>query len=244
MTRRAALSAILAAFVLCGAGLDSTRLTGEQLRRIHTVAILSALGRSFAFERVPDTAFEWLGPPESSFLEISDWQLDAQIERATEAALAQRFVVKPVAYEPAIFSSWSVALLRRAAFDLNDDPAIDAYVLILRDWRADTIGDSVHEIGGLGLYRRDGMPAPPALFASYRVVVVDALDGRVLASRAGLTRDGRLPFAHCAFWPENQNALTPSQRDVLRRGEDRMIAATLPRTLAALGLTARSAIPW
>ena len=187
MTRRAALSAILAAFVLCGAGLDSTRLTGEQLRRIHTVAVLSALGQSFAFERVPDTAFEWLGPPESSFLEISDWQLDAQIERATEAALAQRFVVKPVAYEPANFSSWSVALLRRAAFDLNDDPAIDAYVLILRDWRADTIGDSVHEIGGLGLYRRDGMPAPPlcsrAIASSLSTRSTDACSPRARASR-------------------------------------------------------------
>lgn len=230
---------LLAAFSASAAHARPERLSAKDLHRIKTVAVISALGGSFLFQHVRAGAFEWLGPPDSHFLEISDWNLDAEIEIETTRALATRFVVKPIFFEPADFSTWSYGLLKRNTLALNGDPAIDAYVLILRDWRPDDIGHSVHALGGLGLYRRDGAKMKFGVFASYRVVVVDALTGRTLASRPALLPSGALPWLPAAarLWPKTQNDLTPAQRDVLASDEMRLIDKTLLATLAKIGLT-------
>ncbi|MGO8714166.1 MAG: hypothetical protein ACLQUZ_19285 [Rhizomicrobium sp.] len=235
---KGAIGIVVTAFVLCAAGPYSGRLSPGDLRHIRTVAVISAVGHSFLFQHVSNKAFEWLGPPDSHFLEISDWALDPLVTREVTAALAKHFAIKPVVFEPADFSSWDYSLLRRDTLDLNVDPAIDAYVLILRDWRADEIGDSVHALGGLGLYRRDGGPAKYGVFASYRIVVVDAITGDTIASRAALLRDGALPWlpADPSLWPKTQNDLTDAQRATLQAEETKLIEATLLRTLAQMNL--------
>ncbi len=189
----AAIGAVFAALTLCGAGPYTARLSAQDLRHIRTIAVIPALGATFLFEHVSDKPYEWIGPPDSHFLEISDWALDAHIGRTVTDALGARFAVKPAAFETANFSSWNDWLLKRATLNLNVDPAIDAYVLILRDWCPDTIGYSVHPLGGLGLYRRDGKRAISGAFACYRIVVVDALTGDIIASRAAKTAK----LAHC-----------------------------------------------
>lgn len=234
----AAIFFVFAALALGAAGPYSGRLSTDDLKHIKTVAIISAIGRSFLFQHVRDAPFEWLGPPDSHFLEISDWALDPLIMRDVTAALTSHFAIKPVAFEPANFSTWDVSLLRRDTLDLNADPAIDAYVMILRDWRGDEIGHSVHALGGLGLYRRDGRKPKYAVFASYRIVVVDANTGTVIASRAALTRDGHLPLliADPKLWPQTPNDLSDAQRAILEADVTALIAATLPQTLARMNL--------
>lgn len=234
----AAIGIILAAFGLGAAGPYSGRLGADELRHIKTVAVVSAVGHSFLFQHVQNHPWEWLGPPDSHFLETSDWALDPLITRETTAALSKQFAVKQIVFEPANFSNLDFAQIRRAALDLNADPAIDAYVLILRDWRVDEIGYSVHALGGLGLYRRDGAHPKFGLFASYRVVVVDAITGDTIASRPAVTRAGKLPFlpVDSSLWPKTQNDLTDAQRATLRADETRLIQATLLRTLEQLGL--------
>jgi hypothetical protein len=229
---------LIAAVLLCAAGPYTAKLSPPDLRRIHTVAVISALGSTFLFQHVRNTQLEWLGPPDSHYLEISDWALDQKIARDVTAALEKRFVVKPIAFESANFSSWNERLLRQASLDLNGDPAIDAYVLVLRDWHYDLIGHSVHELCGLGLYRRDGNAARYGVFAGYRVVVVDALTGDIIASREALTRDGKLPWAPVdpALWPKTQNDLTPAQRATLVADETGLLDATLVQTLQQLNL--------
>jgi hypothetical protein len=237
----AAFAIVIAAFALCAAGPYSDRLSADELRHVKTVAIISVIGHSFLFQHVRDTSLEWLGPPDSHFLEISDWALDPQVTRETTAALAKHFAIKAIAFEPADFSTWNAFLLRRTTLDLNADPAIDAYVMILRDWRPDEIGGSVHALGGLGLYRRDFAhgPAKFGVFASYRVVVVDALTGAIIASRAAAMRDGSLPWSPAApsLWPQTPNDLTDAQRAILDTNVTALIEATLPRTLAEMGLS-------
>jgi hypothetical protein len=241
MKKRAAAIGFLFAAVLLGAsGPYTARLSPLDTRTIKTVAVISALGNTFLFERVPARDFEWLGPADSRFLEISDWSLDPSITRTASAALAKRFTVKPIVFRPADFSTWDYSNLKSAALDLNGDPAIDAYVLILRDWRPDEIGYSVHRLGGLGLYRKDRTSGHPRLgvFASYRIVVVDALTGDTIASRAARLPDNALPWIpeDAALWPKTPNDLTGVQRTALRAAETKLIDATLLRTLLQMNL--------
>lgn len=235
-----AFRALLAALVLSGAGPYTGRLTETDLRHVRTIAIIPALGASFQFERIRDAPLEWVGPPDSHFLEISDWNLDARIAHDVTAALGARFTVKPIAFVPANFMSWNDSILQRASLDLNGDPSIDAYVLILRDWRPDEIGYSAHDLGGLGFYRRDepGRPAKFGVFACYRIVVVDALTGDIIASRAALTRDGALPWLAIdpSLWPKTPNDLTDGQKDALLRDETSLIEGTLRLTLEKMNL--------
>jgi len=231
-------AAIAFAALSAAAGPNSARLDDDDARRIHTVAVISDVGHSFQFEHVRDRSGEWFGPPDAHFLEVSDWDLDTRITEDLSAALAARFAVRTVAFVPADFSSWDYSLLRSATLNLNADPAIDAYVLVLRDWRGDEIGGSVHDVGGLGLYRRDRARHAIAVYACYRIVVVDALSGQTLASRAALMPDGTLPWlpVGASLWPRTQNDLTAVQAATLARLETRLIDATLLPTAAALGL--------
>lgn len=206
--------------------------------RIKTLAVIPALGGTFLFEHLKAKPFEWLGPPDSRFLETSDWGLDQMILQKATAALGSRYSVKPIAFDAANFSTWNERLLRRNTLDLNGDPAIDAYVLVLRDWRGDAIGHSIHDLGGLGLYRRDGRNRIYGVFACYRIVVVNALTGDVMASRPALLPNGGLPWltVDSELWPRTPNDLTPRQRATLIADETRLIGQTLGPALKAIGL--------
>jgi hypothetical protein len=236
---RRALLLFLAAFLSGGSGPYTAALSPEDLHRIKTVAVISALGNSFVFEHVPDSALEALSPPASRFLEISDWKLDPLVARTLTARLSQRFTIKPIVFRPADFSSWNTQTLRHSALNLNGDPDIDAYVLVLRDWRADAIGNSGQCVGGLGLYRRDGARPRYGVFASYRIVVVDALTGETIASRAALTGGGKLPWAQAdaSLWPKTPNDLSAQQSAALAANERKLIDATLLPTLVEMNLS-------
>ncbi len=234
---RAVLVAVLCVVALPAAGSPASNSPTPDLRRIKTVAVISALGSSFQFERVLDRPWEWLGPADSHFLEISDWGLDRLITDEVTAALTRYFAVKPIAFVEADFSSLNGSLLKRAALDLNGDPSIDAYIFILRDRRPDTLGFSAHDLDGLGLYRSD-RAGKLAVYASYRVVVVNAYTGDIMASLPALTAKGALPAlaAGAALWPPTPNALTQPQRDQLLGDEKKLIEATLIPTLKELNL--------
>ncbi len=209
--------------------------------KIKTVGIISAIGDTFMFEHVCASPFEWIGPPETSFLEISDWGLDDLVMREATAALSRRFAVKPVTFEEADFDTWTwstlVLHLRELPLPLDN---IDAYVVILRDWRGDEIGNSVHRLAGVGLYRRDRAKGQPrlGLFASYRIALVDAHTYDIIASRPALKADGNLPWEPVApsLWPKTQNNLADAQKAILQNNLHRLIEETLGLILKKLAL--------
>jgi hypothetical protein len=198
---------------------------------IKTVGIISAIGQTLMFEHVRASPLQWLEPPNTSFLEISDWGLDALVTHEVADILSKKFHVKPVSFEEADFDTWTWPNLLRRIDELPlpmDD--IDAYIVILRDWRGDEIGNSLHQLAGLGLYRRD-VPGSMRLgvFASYRIVVVDARNTRVLASTAVLTGGGGLPWSPitAALWPKTQNEMTDAQRKAIQADIRTLIEETL-----------------
>ncbi len=225
---------------LGAAGVYTGALSDKDRGRIRTVAIVSAIGRTFAFEHVRNGVFEWAGPPDAHYLEISDWGLDDTVTREIAAKLSQHFTVKKVVFQPADFGTWDSSTLKQRVFGLNGDPDIDAYILVLRDWRHDEIGNSVHDVNGLGLYRRDMAEGPPreGLFAAYRIVAIDANTGDIFASRPALTPDGALPWMQTppTLWPRTQNDLTDAQKAALQTGVTRLIDETLLRTLTEMNL--------
>jgi hypothetical protein len=208
------------------------------LTNIKTVAIISAVGDTLMFEHVGASPFEWAGPPQTKFLEISDWGIDDLVTREASDVLSKRFSVKPVTFEEANFDTWTWETLTRNIHELPlpvDD--IDAYVVILRDWRGDEIGHSVHQVAGLGLYRRDDPPSERlGIFASCRIAIVDAHTYEILASRPVLTAQDRLPWTAAApsFWPKTQNDLTDAQTAKLRSALNTLIKNTLAPTLTGL----------
>ena len=209
--------------------------------KIKTIGIISAIGDTFQFEHLTNSPLEWIGPPRASFLEISDWGIDDLVTKETTVLLSKRYAVKPVKFTEADFDSWTWDGLGRTVRDLPlQDDDIDAYVLILRDWRADEIGHSVHDVGGLGLYRKDTESGAPkmGIYACYRITIVDAHTNQILASRTALFPDGRLPWlpANSSEWPKTQNDVTDDQRKSLVNTEGRIVTDTLSRALRDLAM--------
>lgn len=202
---------------------------------IKTVGIISAIGELFMFEHVSASPLQWLGPPDASFLEIGDWGVDAGVTREAARALSKTFVVKPVAFEEADFDTWTWPTLLDRIQQLPTH-GVDAYVVILRDWRSDEIGGSAQQIAGLGLYRRDGDRPRTAVFACYRIAVIDAHNDTILASRAVLASEGKLPWLVIApsLWPKTQNDLTASQTAILEKDSRALIDETLTPALDAM----------
>ena len=211
---------------------------------IRSIGIIAAVGDTCMFERVRDAPFEWIGPPDASFLEISDWNIDDEVAKTITATLAPEYSVQVIAIEHQDFDAWTFDSLSRRIRELPvAETPVDAYLLILRDWRADEIGRSVHRMGGLGLYRHD-LPHGGkrlAAFASYRLVLMEPEHGGFIASRAALLPDGGMPSlpVSSSLWPHTQNNLTDGQREALHADFLALIGRSLPVTLRQLGLATK-----
>lgn len=212
---------------------------GAKPAAIHSLGIIAALGDTCMFERVPDRAFQSIAPPEASFLEISDWGIDDSVEHEIARSLGGRVRVQSIDISKQDFDTWTYESLGRHIRELPlPEIPVDAYLLILRDWRSDEIGGSDHEIGGLGLYRRDfsGGSRRFGVFASYRLLLANPDTGEIIAEVPALLPNGKLPWLPAApsLWPPTQNDLSDVQRLELRNDFVKLIGATLPFALRKL----------
>jgi hypothetical protein len=234
--------ALLALFVLCGVGTSIARVPAPTLSHVKSIGIIASVGDTCMFERVPASRFGWIAPPQATFLEISDWGIDDTVTAEITKRLSARYKVQGIAIEHQDFDTWTWDTLGKFIRELPvPEVPVDAYLLVLRDWRGDGIGHSVHKVGGLGLYRRDlvGGNEKLGVFASYRLVLMDAENGNILASRTALMPDGSLPWlpAARAFWPHTQNDLSDAQRRELQADFLKLIGQTLPDALGRIGLS-------
>jgi hypothetical protein len=225
---------------LCAANAYSGVIPGSALARIKSIGIIAALGDTCMFERVADTRFEWIAPPEATFLEISDWNLDDRVIDTITQQLAPHRLLQTVTIEHQDFDNWTYDTLTRRIRELPvPETPVDAYLAVLRDWSRDPIGRSDHEVAGLGLYRRDaaGGSERIGVFADYRLVLIDAETGALIASRAARLPSGSLPWVsgRPSLWPATQNDLTEAQRQDLQADFLKLIGESLPHTLQQMG---------
>ncbi len=229
--------------VLASLALSAWTLKPAHLE-IKSIGIIAAVGDTCVFEHVTDRPFQWIGPPEAGFLEISDWGIDDEVTKTVAAALGPAYRTQSIAIEHQDFDAWTYNSLVLGIHELPlPEVPVDAYLLILRDWYGDAIGGSNHQLGGLGLYRRDlkGRGARYGVFAAYRLVLMEPNAGAILASRAARLPNGELPWlpAPPALWPRTQNDLSDAQRRTLRTDFLNLIGAALPGTLRQIGLAAK-----
>jgi len=231
------LKSILAVFALIALSAWAPRPPHHDIR---SIGVIAAIGDTCMFVHVTDRPFQWIEPPEASFLEISDWGLDDEVAKLIATALGPDYNVQPIPIERQDFDTWSYQSLTRRIRELPvPETPVDAYLLVLRDWRADAIGGSDHQLGGLGLYRREVARgnARYGVFASYRLVLMEPDRGEVIASRAASLTNGHLPWlpGSPAMWPRSQNDLSGNQRELLRADFLGLIAKSLGGTLKQLG---------
>lgn len=234
-----ALCAAFFTLVLGGAGAP------PEHRAIRSIGIIAALGDTCMFEHVRDGNFAWIAPPQASFLEISDWGIDDAVTSRIATLLGADVAVQPIAIAHQDFDTWSDASIGRHIRELPiPETPVDAYLLVLRDWRPDAIGGSDDALGGLGLYRRDFNQGRERLgvFASWRLVLADPDRGGIIASVPALLPKGRLPWlpAPRTLWPRTQNDISEIERRQLRSNFLQLIDRSLPGTLEKIGLQPRA----
>ncbi|HEY1612838.1 MAG TPA: hypothetical protein VGF97_03980 [Rhizomicrobium sp.] len=230
-----AAAALTAVVTLGGAGAYTNAVPRTALAHIKSIGLIVSVGDTCMFEHTKPSALEWAAPPEASFLEISDWQIDDHVAQEVTTLLAARFQIQVVPFEHQAFDNWTYAQLSRRIREMPEpDEPVDAYLVILRDWRPDVLGPSRQEVGGLGLYRRGN--SRPNLFASYRIALLDAQDGRLIATRPALSPSGDTPASLAPFgtWPRTQNELSVAQGEILKTGLTSLVDQTLVSTLNQL----------
>jgi hypothetical protein len=242
MTRFYLCTGVIALLALATVRDAIARVPTPTLAHVKSIGIITSIGDTCMFERVPASRFEWITPPQASFLEITDWGIDDTVATEITKLLSARYKVQSIAIEHQDFDTWTWETLRRHIRELPvPEVSVDAYLLVLRDWRADGIGHSDHQVGGLGLYRRDLRDGGERLgaFASYRLVLMDAENGNLLATRPAIMPDGSLPRAHAtrALWPRTQNDFNDMQRRELQTDFLELIGETLPSALGRIGLS-------
>jgi len=240
MFTRFAIGLALALSTLCFAAVADELATRDG-RPIRTVAVVSRLGDTVLLYNtqpsVPVTV--WKG--NSRAIAMPDFAIDARIERAIAAALTPRFNVVQLAAGTAgertpILDEDDVP---QAIAALPPRPDIDAYIVLCHDESSVEMGAFL-TTHGLVLYRRwHPFDDITALFAFYRMIVVDARTGETIANRVGGIDTSIFEPSTARreiddkFWPGKDATPSPEDvpalRDEFYKFVDESIAWTLKR---------------
>lgn len=205
-----------ALFSFFAAAVSISPVKADEYSKVHSVAIVSALGNVVNAERVGATIF---GAGE--FKLQMDWDLDAKLVQMAKAALAgSRFAVVDV--EPAIFPAPKSGLIdesdvRKAIRAMPKKPDVDAFVVFLP-----TVNPVTYSSGYSFSYDvRLGIREPITFFGLwYQVVVFDAATGSRIDYGSGQrpstdTLTGHEPpVAVCSkdMWAEKPQDFSPEQK--------------------------------
>lgn len=214
-------------------------------RPVKTVAVISGLGGAVvlyhAEPSVPITVYE----TSQRMMAIPYLLIDALIVRLIETAVAPRLnVVPPPANATGVdFGVWDARAIGAKILSLGTRDEIDAYIIACRDKRAIESG-WFQTFSGLGLYHRDALFFEITdVFAAYRIAVVNARTGEIIADReAGIETgifESALPRKRVAKsrWPGKDTPLPADQIPLLRDDLHALIDESVPWTLRELELT-------
>lgn len=212
-------------------------------RPVRNVAIISRLGdHAVVFHAVTSVPIGTFRPDTRTVL-IPDFGIDERIEQAVAVAVAPLTVVSLAPDARAAFGTCD----RRTAGDMvrklppRDD--IDAYIAICPDESYDEVGKTMLTIRGYGLYHRWRLITyTTAVFAVYRVMVIDARTGETIVGRESGIESGFLESSipkmdvERSRWPGDSLELTPDQVLLLRDDLTRLIDESLAWTLSRMKL--------
>lgn len=171
------------AFVALALSAPAYAGSADEYANIHTVGVISALGDSIDWTTVGLVVFQ----NQQASLPISDWKLDDDIAQKVAAALKPRFTVKMIDTDVSALETLQVTVMRSVSPDLENFvrglPASnggDAYVIVSKAQLQDTVGGANQLLWGLGVYRHPLMFGRGlfAVYADYRVIVIDARSGK------------------------------------------------------------------
>jgi hypothetical protein len=202
--------------------------------RIHTIAILPALGDSMELQN-----FHFMGT-KTKPLDIAAWNLDGLAGAVLQKYLSSRFAVKTVAYDRAAIAALpngpfanSRLQLRKILGAIPND-GIDAFVVVRPDLEYGAPGTE-----GLSL----NIAGAPVVWANYEIDLVDARTYDTIAksySRVTYRLGEGASFANIIA-PEAvimDDGLTPDPRQaaILRVYSAHLISASIVETLRSLGM--------
>jgi len=222
----------------------------EQMAAVHSVAVISAVGRQFQLMRPGNLFIKTLDTEIAS----DSWGIDDTIESAAREVLSRHYTVKQVAADRDMLSQVQLIAgmqIPQQLPGLTPTSEVDAYVVIV------TATSPAGPYRGLGL--RHWAPLLQrewAVFADYAIVVVDA---RTLKPLAGSVAVPALksPCARPIYsgagvpeclvdeslWPDTPDKLTDKAAAEIRRTLTTILTGSVPETLFDLGLDAPDAPP-
>jgi hypothetical protein len=205
--------------------------------KIHTIAIISAVGASLALES------QRFLSANSKTLDISNWGIDAQIEADLRNDLSGRFAVKHVNYDrtgiEALYNGKSATgdSDLQAALAKLPGADVDAYIVIRPDIEGAMWGPA-----GLGLIAPTMSETRPITWANYEIDVIDARTFKTIghaASRLISGNGGTYAFPGLYRGQDvaldNSLAPTDAQLAAMRRDFSQLVSATLVSTIGDMG---------
>ncbi len=215
----------------------------EKLTDIKSVAIISAIGDTVTFQDIGTTVFENKNEPAS----IASWGIDDLVTETAAARLKGRYDVRSLNYDRSAFLNVDGSALGDIVRSAGGEEPIDAYIVVEKLRTADVIGQTNQPLEGLGLYRRNFLGLNTvAVYAAYRVVVVDGHSFGIIGSAEGrLPNRGRLVFKEektayqrvgRRLWAASLDAMSDAQRTQLESTLKNVIAKSLVKALGDLKL--------
>ena len=206
--------------------------------RIHTVAIISAIGNGLTLH---DSVI-WSGPDQPP-VDIKSWGIDARVEDELTRFLGNRYTIKHVEYDRAGIEALEngkgaidpVARLRDKLHVIPND-GVDAFIVVRPDIEGDMMGPP-----GLGVENRSDMR--PLEWANYEIDIIDAHTLMVIghaASRLQTRAGGVIGFPglyrNDGFAVDGKTTPTAAQLAQMQKDLTTLVTMTMVSTLRSLNL--------
>ena len=208
---------------------------------VRSIGIIAAVGDTCMFERVGSSRFEWLLPPQASFLEISDWGIDDDVTNFIAASLGTHYRVQSIAIEHQDFDTWTYDSLSRLSNSSNPEAGAISYGYDNNSNVLTKIAPAPNQTG------------TATVTTTYTYDVLNRLRNKSYSDNSTPSPSfiydlvdpwgTNYPFNYIGSAPKRfivraatQNDLTDAQRETLHRDFLQLLDATLPDTLRQLGL--------
>jgi len=243
-------SGILARFaaILALTACATQSVAPTDLARIKTVGIVSAIGDVIILNHVGTTAFT----NDEEFNTKVDWGLDAAAVQSAAAKLDGRYEVRSVSYDAAPFAGPPRGFsglfdkerpLGEIVRDSVRPQGLDAYIVLRRDRQTLPNQDWLE---GLGLDDHNFLGIhTDAIYAAYRVAVIDGRSMKVLAEMPATSKEPgdyfsgpglpMQPVDH-SLWGDSLATMSSEQQEKLQEGLRTLVDRSLTTTFRSLHL--------